>query len=253
MFRDDKRPILEHLDELLYRVRWALISLLITSGFAYTISTDIIELFQIPLRKYMPAGFKLVYTQPLEKFWVVVRVSMVLGLLLALPLLVYHGARFVGPALKRREGKSFLFLLAAVATSFALGVWAGFSIVLPLLIQAIVKFGGMDVLPLLTLSAYVNSVLGVLLLCGILFELPVLMLFLSLWGWVPSAFWVKQRRMAIVVNAVVSAFLSPPDPLSMLAMMLPLHLLYEAGILAARMAEYFSAHEKDKALQHHGT
>ncbi len=244
----EKQPLLTHLDELLKRVRWIFLGLLGASGLGYALSRQIIEFFQIPLKLYMPQGFKLVYTQPLEKFWVVVRVSLVAGMALALPFIVYQIYGFLRPAFKSGEKASFIRLILGAMLSFSIGVYLGYQYVLPALVQVIIKFASLDVLPFLTLSSYVNSVLGLLLLCGLLCEIPVVMIFLSARGWVASSFWIEQRKPAIIINAVLSALLSPPDPVSMLVMMIPLHLLFEAGILGSRMAEYFSVNEKQKLL-----
>jgi sec-independent protein translocase protein TatC len=102
------------------------------------------------------------------------------------------------------------------------------------------SFGHSNLVPMLTVSSYVNAAIGIVLMSALFFEIPALMLNLSLWGWVKSATWSKARRHSVVVNAMVSAFLSPPDPWSMLLMMLPLQILFECGILLAKMGEKIS-------------
>ena len=78
---------------------------------------------------------------------------------------------------------------------------------------------------------------------ALFFEIPAIMLNLSLWGWVKAETWTKGRRMSIVVNAIVSAILSPPDPWSMILMMIPLQVLFELGILLAKISEKFQTKE----------
>lgn len=233
-----KRPLLEHLDEFLIRLRRAFLWVFLGAVISYARSSDIIYWLESPLLKILPEGGKLVFTAPFEKIWVYMRVSTFAGLGLALPFVGWEVSRFLGPGLKAREKRRIVYFVLSFALVFALGVALGYRYVLPLVIDAAVRFGGGEALPFLTLSSYVNVALGVLLFAGLLLELPVVMVHLSAWGWVSALFWARSRRFAIVANAVVSAILSPPDALSMVLMMIPLQLLYECGVWGARVAQW---------------
>ncbi len=167
------------------------------------------------------------------------RISLIVGSVIVSPFLLYEIFSFVGPALKRFEKRRIAFLGSNFVMVFLLGLVLGYYFVLPPIMKAILDFGGGAELPFLTLSIYINTVLGILIAVGLFLELPVIMVYLSFWGWVDVGFWKKGRRVAIVANALVSAILSPPDALSMLMMMIPLHILYECGILGARVAQWF--------------
>jgi sec-independent protein translocase protein TatC len=145
---------------------------------------------------------------------------------------------FVKPALLRSERRRINFMSVVVLCVFWAGIYLAHQVSMPLLLKALMGFKSLDEAPFLALSPYIDMALGVLLATALMCELPVAMFFLSRLGWVSSERWRSSRRTAIVLNAVVSAVLSPPDAVSMLVMMVPIQLLYECGVLAARMAEW---------------
>jgi sec-independent protein translocase protein TatC len=234
-----RKPLLSHLQELFARLRRGIFYLFIGFVAGYAVSEFVVEALEKPLIERLPAGAHLVFTTPFEKFWVYMRISLICGVLFVLPGLAWEVRGFVAPGLKRHERRRILWLFLSSAVVFALGLWVGFRFVLPPLIEAVLRFGSSDVMPYLTLSSYVNTTLGVLLATAIFLEVPVLMIHLSSWGWVQASVWSKGRRLSVVINAVASAILSPPDPASMIIMMIPLQILYEGGILGARVAQWW--------------
>lgn len=227
-----------HLEELLVRVRRALYWIIAGSLAGYAVSGRVLGLLQAPLVTRLPEGGHLVYTQPFEKIWVYLRVSLVVGICAVSPFVAWEIGQFLVPALKPgHRRRVFVFLGVFGLVLYAGGV-AGYLWTLPWVIQEALRFGEPGVSPFLTLSSYINMALGVLLFSALLVEIPIVMAFLSGWGWVAARVWSKGRRPAFVANAIVSAILSPPDALSMLLMMVPVQLLYECGVWGARMAEW---------------
>ncbi len=237
---DPKRPLLSHLEELLFRARRILIYIVLGFMGGYAVSERLVSELEAPILARLPEGAKLIFTTPFEKFWVYMRVSFIAGVVLALPLVVYEIVAFVTPGLRGRERRRMLSLLVVFSIVFFTGCYLGYRFVLPPLIQAVLNFGSASIAPFLTLSSYINTTLGVLLFTALFMEMPVIMIFASLWGWVDAGAWAKGRRLAIVGNATLAAILSPPDPMSMMVMLLPLQLLYEGGILGARVAQWTS-------------
>jgi sec-independent protein translocase protein TatC len=238
-----KMPLLSHLDELLRRFRRCFIWILLGSSIGYYFSDLIYEGLKGPIAAYLNKENPLVFTRFFEKVGVLFRISLVFGLLIASPLLSYEVLAFVKPALKPREKKHIGTLLTSLVICFIAGSVTGYVWILPFIIKAVFSFGKADLIPMITVSSYVNASIGIIFMSALFFEIPALMLNLSLWGWVKPHTWAKGRRMSIVVNAIVSAILSPPDPWSMILMMIPLQVLFEIGILLAKISEQLQKKE----------
>ncbi len=240
-----RKPLLGHLEELLSRARRSFLWVSVGFGLGYSVSAKLLRFLEEPLLARLPAGSRIVFSSPFEKFWVHIRLSLFVGVFLVLPLLIWEVGAFMGPALSRLERRRLASLVVAAGLAFAAGLGLGYQFVLPAIIEAFLNFGGdiSSAFPWITLSSYLNTTLGILLFSALFMEIPVFMIFLSAWGWVEPASWARSRKVALVANALVSAILSPPDVLSMLIMMLPLQILYECGIVGARMAKW-KGHEK---------
>jgi sec-independent protein translocase protein TatC len=249
---DDKKPFMEHVDELLRTLRKCFIYLIVGFLLGYLGAERVVKLIEETVRNipYIPVGTvvpRIITTEPFEKFWVYLRVAMISGVFLVSPLLVFEVSRFVGPGLKQNERSRIFYLGTSIYATFLIGVLIGYRWVLPYVLSAIVRFGSSDIEATWTIRSYVNTSLGILLVTALLVQLPVVMTHLANWGWVKTDTWTKGRRMAIVVNAVVSGILSPPDAVSMVIMMVPVQLLYEIGILLSRMTEWIKNDKANKS------
>lgn len=236
-FADERRPLSEHVSELSARLKRCVFYFIVACAIGYTLNAQIVDWIVGPLRELLPADASIVYTKPFEKIWVYIRVSLYFGGLFAAPFILLEGFQFANPAFAHFQKGRFLVLLFASSVAFGAGIWMGMQYALPAVLQAVFHFGSQEIAPFLTLSSYVNSASAILLACALFFEIPVLMFFLAQWGFVRANVWRQGRRVAIVVNAILAAFLSPPDPMSMLILMLPLILLYEGGIVLASLGE----------------
>jgi sec-independent protein translocase protein TatC len=237
--RDEVRePLLQHIRELFVSIRLTVMWVVAGAAIGYVGSEYVVNWIQEPFRRVMGQEAKLVYLSPFEKIWVHLRVALWSGLLVVAPGIycaIYH---FVKPALLKRERRNLNTMLGVALVVFWVGIFFAQRYTVPLLLKAVMSFKSLNEAPFLALSPYVDMTLGALIATALLFELPVMMFFLSLLGWVSSRRWASSRRVAIVTNAAVSAVLSPPDVMSMLIMMVPIHLLYELGILVSRVAEW---------------
>lgn len=234
----EAKPLLTHLDELLLRTRRIFIWAFIGCTFTYFYTTELLDFLWAPSSDVLVMSKNLVFTKPFEKIWVLIRLSFISGVILMSPFIGYEIIAFIKPALTEKERRRSQTLLFSITVSGILGVIVGYKYILPLIIKAVLRFGGDNIMALFTVSSYVNTALGILLLSGLFFEIPVIMLHLTSWGWVGPKTWSKGRKIALVINSIVSAVLSPPDPMSMIIMMIPLQILYEAGIQLSRMADY---------------
>lgn len=219
----------------------------------YYFADIIFEGLKAPVEVFLGASNPLVFTRFFEKIGVLFRIALIAGILFASPFLGFEVLAFVKPALKEVERKHVKSLIVSLVICFITGSLVGYKYILPLVIKTVLSFGNADLVPMLTVSSYVNAAIGIVLMSALFFEIPAVMFNLSLWGWVKSASWAKSRRISVVLNAIVSAFLSPPDPWSMLLMMIPLQVLFECGILLAIVGEKFSNSAENGAIKGEGS
>jgi sec-independent protein translocase protein TatC len=238
-----KRPFSEHLFELLGRLKRIIIFFVIAFGLSTSVSNYLIDVIKKPLEwlKLSTPGIpqpQIISTIPFENFWTFMRVSMVGAGFLMIPILAWEIGGFLSPGLRKIEKKRLAWLVFSFLIVFVVGILLGHRYVLPTVLKLILEFGMDSSSPHWTLSAYVNTSLGVLLVTAIILELPLVMLYSSFWGWVDPKTWSKGRKAALVINSIVSAILSPPDVMSMLIMMIPIQILYESGVWLATLAKW---------------
>lgn len=233
-------PFLDHLEELRWRILYSLIALIVATiiGFMVVTEFDVLHWLIAPVEPYMPEGKKLVYLSPMEPFFLTLKLAVLLGLLLALPVIIYQIWSFVAPALHKEERRmivpSFYLGLVLFAAGGALAYFAA----LPVTLKFGMSFQTESLEPNLTVGPYLALVVRMLLAFGLVFELPIVVLILSAFGIVDPAMLRSKRRHAIVVFAIVASVITPGDVVIMtLLLMIPLLLLYELSIVLSGMVE----------------
>lgn len=225
-------PFLDHLDELRSRLIWMGSTVLVLSvaGFFIVTELDVIGLLKRPIVPLVPEGM-LLYTSPTEPMAVTLKLSFVVGLILSVPVIVYHTWAFLAPALFEHEKKAVVPAVAGGFALFLLGVAMAYFMVLPLALQFLLSFQTQALSPIITIGEYLRFATRLILAFGIIFELPLVALLLSILGLINAGTLRKFRRHAIVAVSVLSALLTPADVGTMLMMMVPLLVLYEVSIL----------------------
>lgn len=229
-------PFLDHLDELRSRLIWSLVALLVgmVLGLVAVTQFHVLELVELPLRGLLPDD-NLFYTSPTTPFFITLKLGFIVGLILAFPFLAWQLWAFLSPALYENERK---FAVPAIATGTALflgGIALAYFLVLPFGLKVLLSFYQESLSPLITVDEYLKFATMLILAFGLIFEMPILLVFLSMVGIVTPEGLSKYRRHAIVVIALVSAVMTPADPFTQIAMMLPLIVLYEGSILTIRV------------------
>ena len=193
----------------------------------------------------MPAAgpLKMVFTAPLEFFFTKVKLAGIAALVVAFPVMAWQLYRFVAPGLYKRERYAFLPFLIASPFLFLLGAALVYYIMLPFVLwfslnQQIVGAGNVSVELLPKVSDYLTLVTTLLLAFGLCFQLPVVLALLGLAELVTSKMLAGGRRYAIVGVFALAAVVTPPDPISMISLAIPICLLYEVSIWCVRLIEF---------------
>jgi sec-independent protein translocase protein TatC len=172
---------------------------------------------------------RLNYMAPLEPFFVQMKIAMITGLALAFPIILYQMWLFLAPALYPKERRIFYYFVPIGTVAFILGDFFFLKMVWPLIIAFSLRYESPILFSMLNLTQFVNFCLRLLLLFGVIFELPLILLILARVGIVQVESLRRQRRLAILLSAVIAAFHA--DLLTMGAIALPLYGMYELSIL----------------------
>lgn len=229
--RDVELPLMEHLRELRDR--------LIKAAFAIVITTVLSIIFaqqEIGLLVNLAGKHHLIALKPTEVFVSYLKVAFITGIALSMPLLVYQLFRFLAPGLTKTEKRWILWSLPAVVFFFVAGLLFCYFIVLPSALDFLLNFGSnqIDITP--TISEFLSFVTTFLLAVGVAFETPVIIFLLSKLGIATPKRLGKFRRWAYVLAFVIAAIITPtPDPVNQTIVAVPIIILYELGILFARI------------------
>ena len=230
-----KMSFMEHLGELRTRIMWSLLAAGIGIVIALFITDPVMRFISRPI---LNMKTELVFTSPTEAFWTWMKVAMMLGIFISMPGILYQVWKFVAPGLHAHEKKYAAPFILVGSLLFLIGGVFAMLIIIPYASTFLVTFGqekGWK--PMLTVSSYTDFVIKFTLAFGLVFELPVVITILSLIGVVTPQFLSKNRKYAILVNFIIAAVLTPtPDMINQTLMAGPLCILYEVGIICARLA-----------------
>jgi Tat protein translocase TatC len=236
--RAGEMPFLDHLEELRWRILWSVAALLVASfvGFYLVQRFDVLTLLKIPIADHLPEE-KLFFTRPTDAFLITLKLSVLLGAVLASPVIFRQAWTFLSPALYEHEKRYVMPAFLAGLGLFAAGVWMAYLWVLPAVLRVLLspRFVGSALEPFITAGEYFAFAIQVILAFGFIFELPLIMVLLASLGLVSPRFFARNRHYAVAVGAVVAAFVTPPDVFSMIMMMVPIVVLYEVGIAIGRL------------------
>lgn len=228
----------EHLDELRERLVKCLWVFFLGFLGLYFVSDHILDFLRKPLFDQLPLDQRhLYYTGLFENFLVHLKVSAYASLFLFSPIYFRILWGFVAPGLKESEKKSIQPFLFAASTFFLMGGVFAYKVLFPAGVKYFLSYGTNAEVALLTLDSYISVILKILLGFGLCFELPVVIALLAKLNILNAEQLASQRRIAIVVIAVIAAVVAPPDAISMLMLMAPLYLLFEGAILYVRWSQ----------------
>ena len=225
-------PFLDHLEELRSRLIWSLVALVALSVGGYFIVTgfDVIGILERPFHYVLP-GQDLLFTSPTTPVVVTFKLSFVVGLILATPFLAWQAWAFFEPALYEHERRMIIPAIGLGFVLFLAGIAIAYFFVLPFGLEFLLGFQSESLSPIITVDEYLRFATRLILAFGLIFEMPVVLVLLSLIGIATADGLRKYRRHAIVALATASALLTPADPGTMLMLFAPMILLYEFSIV----------------------
>ena len=236
MSNETRMTLFSHLGELRDRLIKAFAALFVAALVSLFLFTP--QLFQAVIRPMEPNVP--IALRPTETIIVYFKLALIIGLIIAMPVIVYQLVRFIAPGLTGTERRYLYFLLPGATFSFALGVSFAAFVMLPFSIKYLQGFMSDIVHPTYSIDSYISFVTGLLFWVGVTFETPLIIFFLAKLGIVTPAFLSKNRKYALLLIAVLAAVITPtPDPFNMAIVMIPLMLLYGVGEILARFAKPF--------------
>lgn len=240
-----QETFVSHLIELRQRVMRALFAFAAAFIvlFIWPGSGAIYDFLAAPLMQALPEGAKMIATGVITPFVVPLKVTGLAAFMVALPYVLYQAWAFVAPGLYEHEKKLALPLIVAGTLLFFAGVAFCHFFVFGQVFAFIANFAPKSITPAPDIEAYLTFVLTMFLAFGVTFEIPIVVILLVRFGLVSIEQLTEWRSYVILGNAVVAAVITPPDVVSMLALLIPMCLLYEAGLLVAR---YITPREKSE-------
>ena len=172
------------------------------------------------------------------QFTITIVAAFIIGLIISFPYVAWELWRFIKPGLRKNERKNSTGIVGAITFLFGLGISFGYYIISPLMVYVMVNYRISDMIEnQFDITSYVSTFVALVFGSGLLFQLPVVIYFLSKIGLVTPSFLRKYRKHAVVVILIIAAIITPPDPLSQTIISIPLYLLFEISILISSRVE----------------
>lgn len=239
MKNNKKLTLLGHLSELRRRLIKCVIAVSITTAISFVFAKRIFDILILPIAPLLVDGeVNLIYIEMTEMVGTYMKVSLVSGIILAMPYLIYQFLMFVSPALSRKEKKYVYLILPWIALMFMGGVVFSYFILLPPATKFLITFGSDIATPQIKIGNYISIVTRLLLAIGLVFEMPVVTTFLSRLGIITPKWLSAKRKPAIILAFILAAIITPTfDPINQSLVAVPLIILYEMSIWLAKLVQ----------------
>lgn len=240
MEQDQSMNLVGHLDELRTRI--------IITGVAFIIFFIVAFIYVQDIYDYFVRGldFKLTVLSPTEIVWVYFQLAGIVAIALTIPVFAWQLWLFIKPALKPLEQKVTLSYIPALFILFIAGLCFGYFYIFPMVFDFLISLAGDNMQSMFTIEKYFGFMLKMTMPFGILFELPVIVMFLTSLGIINPLILSKIRKYAYFVLAIIAAAITPPDWLSQIVVLVPMAILYEASIQLSKIV-YRKRLKKEKA------
>jgi sec-independent protein translocase protein TatC len=235
---ETRMSFFDHLEELRKRIIRGVIGIGVIFLVCLAFSETLFSFWAAPVIKLLPKDSSLVFTSLPDPFFVYLKVDFITALFVALPFILYQIWLFISPGLLEKERKLAVPFVFAATCLFFLGAAFAYFIVFPAAFKFFLGYSTAELKPMIAIREYVSLVMVLMLSFGLVFETPIIIVFLGLLGVVDSAFLKKGRRYFIVLAFIIGAILTPtPDVINQSLMAIPLLLFYETGIFILGIIE----------------
>ncbi|WKX26867.1 Sec-independent protein translocase subunit TatC [Tatumella ptyseos] len=231
---EDTQPLISHLIELRKRLLNCIIAVLVIFLALIYFANDIYQLIAAPLIRQMPVGASMIATDVASPFFTPIKLTIIVSVFLAVPVILYQVWAFIAPALYRHERKLVMPLLFSSSLLFYVGVAFAYFIVFPLAFGFFAKTAPQGVQIATDISNYLDFVMAIFLAFGVAFEVPIAIVLLC-WTGLTTPDDLRKKRPYILVGAfVVGMLLTPPDVFSQTLLAIPMYCLFEVGVFFSR-------------------
>lgn len=235
--KEKRLPISEHLEELRSRI---IKSIIVVAGFffiSWLFKSKILDIVKKPHNFAMenlglPQSLQVLSYQ--EGFYAYIKLCLIASLFMAYPVIVYQIWKFVEAGLYRKERRYVMIFVPFSLIAFVSGILFGYFFLIPFGLQFLIKILGSSVEPVITMSQYISLVFLLTIALGIVFQLPLVMLFIAKIGVLKAEDFAKWRKYAILIMFILAAIITPPDPFTQVMTALPMIALYEIGLILIR-------------------
>ncbi|MEW5977770.1 MAG: twin-arginine translocase subunit TatC [Acidobacteriota bacterium] len=227
-----KMSFLEHLDELRHRLIVSLSAIGIGFVLCFSFARQIYNFLAFPITQHLD-GHKLVYTNPIEPFTIYMKVALIAAIFLTSPVVLWQVWLFVSPGLYAKEKRFAIPFVLSSSILFLLGGAFAYKIAFPMSLQFLINYA-QAFEPMVKVDEYFGLALTVILGCAIIFQIPILIFFLSILGIVNARFLIRNLRYAILIIFITAAIITPtPDIPTMMIFAMPMLMLYLVGVAVA--------------------
>lgn len=224
----------EHLEELRKRLAYAVAAVVAGVVLAFIFRERVLDFLLMP--GFQELGIKPIFTEVTEMVAVTMKVSVMVGLVLGLPVVLYQFVMFVSPGLTPRERGYLFILLPGTIVMFLFGAAFGYYVLFPPAFRFLFTFGTGNAEAAIRIGSYMNVVTSLLFWMGLIFQIPLVMFFLARLGVAKAQWLARFRRYSIVLAFVIGAVVTPTmDPVNQTLVALPVIVLYELGVWLARL------------------
>ncbi|OQY01583.1 MAG: twin arginine-targeting protein translocase TatC [Desulfobacteraceae bacterium 4572_130] len=244
--KEKKNLFTEHLAELRDRLIHSFIAVMIGFIISYCFKEKLFAFLMGPLMTAMGPDNKMIFTGLPEAFFSYLKVALLSGIVLAIPILFYEFWMFVSPGLYKKEKKFLVFVVVLSMVFFLLGSSFGYFIVFPYGFKFFLGFSTETIHAMPSMKEYIGFASKMLLAFGLVFELPLVITFMAKMGLVTVDFLKKNRKYAILIFFTGAALITPPDVITQTMMAIPLIILYEISIIGAKIFGKEKKKEEEK-------
>ncbi len=235
--KDSEQPLVQHLLELRSRLLKSIIAVMVVFAGLFYFANDIYFFISEPLRASLPEGSSMIATEVASPFLAPFKLTIVLSMFIAIPVILHQVWGFISPGLYRHEKRIAIPLLIASIVLFYAGIAFAYFVVFPLIFAFFTSVGPEAVTVMTDINKYLDFILKLFFAFGVAFEIPVATVLL-VWSGVTSVESLTQKRPYVVVSCfVIAMFMTPPDVISQSLLAVPMWLLFEAGIVFSRMVK----------------